>query len=104
LPPSAVLNLAVQGMTRSGYGLEARVENVATFARHQGPNVAFGILFTLLCCVLRRICSSVVTRYVRTRRYRTSLKPFYVWRFPPQQYSVPKGIQKLGRWFLCLLS
>jgi Short C-terminal domain len=52
LLPSAVLDRAVEGMTRSGYGLETRTENATTFARHQGPNIAFGILFTIFCCVI----------------------------------------------------
>ena len=46
-----VLDRAVEAMTRSGYGLETRSENAATFARHQGPNVALGI-FLILCCAI----------------------------------------------------
>jgi hypothetical protein len=52
LPPSAVLDRAVEAMTRSGYGLEARTENAATFARHQGPNIALGIFLVLCCAIL----------------------------------------------------
>ena len=51
LAPGMVLDRAVEAMTRSGYGLETRSENAATFARHQGPNVALGI-FLLLCCAI----------------------------------------------------
>jgi len=49
--PGMVLDRAVETMTRSGYGLEARTENAATFARHQGPNISLGI-FLILCCAI----------------------------------------------------
>ncbi len=52
LPPGMVLDHAVEAMTRSGYGLEAKTENAATFARYQGPNVALGILIILFCFIL----------------------------------------------------
>jgi hypothetical protein len=51
LSPGLVLDHSIEAMTRSGYGLEARTENAATFARHQGPNIALGI-FLILCCFL----------------------------------------------------
>jgi hypothetical protein len=52
LPPSAVLDRAVEAMTRSGYGLEARTDTAATFARHQGANIGLGIFLILFCCIL----------------------------------------------------
>lgn len=48
LSPAAVLDRAVEAMTRGGYGLESRSENTVTFARHEGADSCAGCILMLL--------------------------------------------------------
>lgn len=48
LPPRAVLDRAVEAMTRAGHTLEDRSQNSLTFARRQEPSAAVGCILLLL--------------------------------------------------------
>ena len=48
LPVAAVLEQAIEFMTRAGYGIESRTENTVTFDRHEGADSCLGCLLMLL--------------------------------------------------------
>ena len=46
-PPEALLDGAIERMTRGGYGIESRTSNTVTFARHEGADGCVGCFLML---------------------------------------------------------